>query len=102
MSVKRTLAAGALGLTIALGATGYAMANQDSRPTEANDFAVEVSNEALERAYDGIGRKVWKECGEGHERCDAVLKEINGLGLNWGGDDYRVTWFEDGSWSIED
>ncbi|MGW5532114.1 hypothetical protein [Streptomyces xanthochromogenes] len=57
-------------------------------------------NESLGGAFDKIGYTVWRSCGEGHDICSAILREVNSMGLNYGGTEYPITFYEDGSWSI--
>ncbi|MFE3579086.1 hypothetical protein [Streptomyces vinaceus] len=101
MSVKRTIIAGAGVAILAVGASGYAASAQAGHQRDANAIAVEVVNESLGGAFDKIGYVVWRECGRGHDACSAILREVNSMGLNYGGEGYPVTFFEDGSWSIE-
>ncbi|MEU5299728.1 hypothetical protein ACH4YO_08060 [Streptomyces noursei] len=97
--VKRTLLAGVAAVVLAVGVTGAAAwANRD----ESNAKVVEVVNESLDGAFGRIGGLVWEECDKGHPACSAVLEEVNGMGLNYGGEDYPVMFYEDGSWVIGD
>lgn len=99
--MKRTIIAGIAALGLAVGVSSYAVAHSDHSHTEADSIAVDVANDALGEAMDRIGHTVWTECGKGPAKCDAILEGVRSLGLNWGGEKYPVTFFEDGSWSIE-
>ncbi|MEV0443880.1 hypothetical protein AB0I84_02065 [Streptomyces spectabilis] len=99
MSVKRALIAGAGAAILAVGLSGYAASAEPDGP---NAKVVDVVNESLDGAFDRIGGLVWEECGKGHPACAAILDEVNGMGLNYGGEDYPVMFYEDGSWIIGD
>ncbi|MFD7334868.1 hypothetical protein ACFV98_02545 [Streptomyces violascens] len=63
----------------------------------------DVVNAALGRAADAIAAHVAGQCDKGPEACHKVLAEVNDdFPMTWGSDDAPVTFFEDGSWSIED
>ncbi|MGW2478600.1 hypothetical protein ACWCWQ_02020 [Streptomyces sp. NPDC001571] len=102
MSMKRTIIAGVGAAILAVGVSGYAASAQAGHQRDANAIAVEVVNESLDGAFDKIGHTVWQECGRGHNACSAILREVNSMGLNYGGEGYPITFFEDGSWSIGD
>ncbi|RST07904.1 hypothetical protein EF910_05560 [Streptomyces sp. WAC07149] len=100
MSMKRRIIAGAGVAVLALGLSGAAVSAQADSRDDANAIAVEVVNESLGGAFDRIGYAVWRSCGEGHDACSAILREVNSMGLNYGGAKYPITFYEDGSWSI--